>query len=103
MLNDVSSDQSTAHRGDNLLRHRLRRHLLRKIWLPRGVYTALPYAYIALGAYAIFAALFLTGWNWVVPYLLLLGLICLHAGITVFAMRRRAKNQSGQAGQNLRE
>ncbi len=103
MLNHVSSSQSATPQRNKLLWQRLSKQLLRKIWLPRGIYTALPYTYITLGGYAIFAGLYLTGWNWVVPYLILLGLICLHAGITVFALRRRNKNQPGHISQNLRE
>jgi hypothetical protein len=103
MLNDISSDLPATQRRLKSVWKTLRRQMLRKIWLPRGIYAALPYSYIALGGYAIFAALFLEGWNWVVPYLLLLGLICLQAGIAVFSLRKRHQNQSGQAGQNLRQ
>jgi len=68
---------------------RLRRVLFRKIWLPRSVYATLPCLYIFLGAYAIAAALFLSHWSWIVPYLLLVGMGCLHAGVTVLSARMR--------------
>ncbi len=68
---------------------RLRRILLRKLWLPRGVYEALPYAYIGLGLTALASAIYLPGWTWVLPYLALIGLGCLHAGLALIALRYR--------------
>lgn len=68
---------------------RLRALLLRKIWLPRSVYAALPGLYIFLGVYAIAAALYLHHWSWIVPYLALLGICCLHVGAALVSMRLR--------------
>ena len=75
-----------------------------KIWLPKSIYAALPLIYIGLGIYAIVAALFLSHWSWIVPYFLILGFICLHAGLLVATMRwrnrrnRAAKPRRDQAG-----
>ena len=66
---------------------RLRKLLFRKIWLPGSAYASLPGLYIFLGIYAIAAALYLQHWSWIVPYLLLLGIGCVHAGIVVLSMR----------------
>lgn len=65
----------------------MREVLLAKIWLPKGVYTLLPVAYIFLGICAIGAGLFLEHWSWVVPYLAIIGCMCLHAAIAVIAAR----------------
>ena len=71
--------------------------LNRKIWLPKIVYAALPLLYIGLGIYAIGAALFLSHWSWIVPYFLILGIICLHAGMIVAALRwRNRKNMAAK-------
>jgi hypothetical protein len=70
---------------------RLRNLLLRKIWLPRSLYAAVPYLYIALGGYAIAGALYREHWSWIVPYLLLTGLICMQAGTAVLRMRGRGR------------
>ena len=72
---------------------RIRRLLLRKLWLPRVVYEALPYLYIGLGAVALTSALFSPDWTWVVPYIVLLGLICLHAGLAIAALRYRFRRR----------
>ncbi|HJP05678.1 MAG: hypothetical protein QF789_09575 [Gammaproteobacteria bacterium] len=62
---------------------------LRKIWLPKGLYTILPVLYIGLGLYAISAALLLSQWTWIIPYILISGIVCLHAGTLIAVMRRR--------------
>ena len=72
---------------------RIRRLLFRKLWLPRVVYEALPYLYIGLGAVALASALFSPDWTWVVPYVVLLGLICLHAGLAIAALRYRFRRR----------
>ncbi len=69
---------------------RVRQIMLRKIWLPKALYSALPVIYICLGIYATYVALFLKHWSWVVPYFLILACICLHAGIVTATLRIRA-------------
>ncbi len=72
------------------------RLLNRKIWLPKSLYTALPYLYIGLGSYAIFATLLLKHWTWIIPYFLLFGIICLHAGLIVATLRWRNRKDTGE-------
>ena len=74
---------------------KLRRVLLRKLWLPRGLYEALPYLYTLAGVGALGAALYLPGWTWILPYLVLLGLICLHAGVALITLRLRFRRSQG--------
>ena len=63
----------------------------RRIWLPKPVYEALPAIYIVLGAGALASALFMPGWTWILPYMVLLAIGCIHAGIAVSAMRMRRR------------
>jgi len=73
---------------------RLRRALVSKLWLPRPVYELLPYAYIFAGAGALTAALYLPGWTWILPYLLLIGLAGIHAGLALVALRYRCRRRA---------
>lgn len=65
----------------------VRRLLFQRIWLPDVVYAALPWLYLLLGVCAIIAALYLEHWTWVIPYLLLIGIACVHAAGAVLALR----------------
>ena len=62
---------------------RIRGVLTRRIWLPRFVYEALPYLYIAIGIAALTSALRIPGPRWILPYLALLALACLHFGLAI--------------------
>lgn len=73
--------------------NRLGRILLRKLWLPRGVYEAIPYVYLLCGFLALASAVFGTGWTWILPYVVLLGLGCLHAGLGLLTLRYRARRR----------
>lgn len=75
----------------------LRGILLRKLWLPRAVYEVMPYVYVCLGLLALASAIYLPGWTWVLPYLLLIGLACLHAGLALIALRYRFRRRSRPA------
>ena len=72
---------------------RIRRVLLRKIWLPRFLYEALPYIDISCGLSALYAAAHATGWALLLPYVILVGLISLHAGIAIATMRYRFRTR----------
>ena len=71
----------------------LRRLLLRKLWLPRGVYESIPYVYLTCGAAALASAVFGSGWTWILPYVVLLGLACLHAGLALLTLRYRFRRR----------
>jgi hypothetical protein len=72
---------------------RLRQCLLRKLWLPRGLYESIPYLYLLAGIFALASALFSQSWTWILPYVVLLGLICLHAGLGILALRYRFRRE----------
>lgn len=65
--------------------------LTRKIWLPKPVYTALPYFYILVGILALAATVYISEWFWVVPHYILFSAACLHMGIVIGERRRRAR------------
>lgn len=67
-----------------------------RIWLPRWLYAALPYLYLLLGTLALASGLFLPEPGWALPYLLLIGLAGLHAGLSLLAVRRRWQRRRRQ-------
>lgn len=62
---------------------------LRKIWLPKLLYDALPYFYLVSGVAAFLTTLYISEWFWVLPHYLLFSAACLHLGMYVFHRRRR--------------
>jgi hypothetical protein len=72
---------------------RLREILTRRVWLPAIVYEALPYLYILCGVVALVSAIFARDWTWILPWAILVGLICLHAGLALAALRYRLRRR----------
>jgi len=64
--------------------------LARKIWLPKILYEALPYFYVAAGFAAFFATIYISDWFWVLPHYLLFSIACVHLGLLIYRRRRRA-------------
>ncbi|UCG73500.1 MAG: hypothetical protein JSV45_03770 [Chromatiales bacterium] len=80
---------------------RISRVLFRKLWLPKALYEAAPYCYVVGGTGALLSAIYLPGWTWILPYLVLLGAVCLHAGLAVLTLRWRSRRAvSGRARQD---
>lgn len=65
------------------------RLLMKRIWLPRPVYEALPVIYIICGLIALGSALHLPGRSWMLPWGIVLGLAAIHFGLGIFALRHR--------------
>lgn len=63
------------------------RFAARKIWLPKLIYDALPYFYLASGLAAFFATLYVTDWFWILPHYLLFSFVCFHLGVIVYRRR----------------
>ena len=80
---------ATAARGDTI--RRIREVLLCRLWLPKFVYEALPYLYITCGIVALGSAVYIQDWTWILPWAILVGLICLHAGLALAALRYRIR------------
>ncbi|NCF51246.1 hypothetical protein GWP57_06520 [Gammaproteobacteria bacterium] len=68
--------------------------LSRKIWLPKLIYSALPFFYIAAGALALFATIYISTWLWILPHYLLFSAACLHMGVLIYRKRRLARKNS---------
>ena len=62
--------------------------MTRKIWLPKALYTILPYFYVVSGCAALLATLYISDWFWVLPHYLLFAGACLHMGILVYRRRQ---------------
>ncbi len=60
----------------------------RKIWLPKALYTILPYFYVVSGCAALLATLYISDWFWVLPHYLLFAGACLHMGVLVYRRRQ---------------
>jgi len=73
---------------------RLRRLLLKNVWLPRPVYEALPAIYICAGLVALTAALFLPGQAWFLPWAVIFGLLALRLGLGIIALRHRFRRKN---------
>jgi membrane protein implicated in regulation of membrane protease activity len=65
----------------------------RKVWLPKAIYVAIPYFYLAVGVAALLATLYIGNWLWVLPHYVFFSLACLHLGILVLRRRRRPKKR----------
>lgn len=61
----------------------------RRLWLPKLIYDALPYFYLASGLAAFYATLYITEWFWILPHYVLFSFVCLHLGVVVYRRRHR--------------
>lgn len=95
-MQTTQSNTETRQRAPGILAQ-LCRILLRKLWLPRGVYEAIPYLYLLCGVLALASAVFSRGWTWILPYIVLLGLGCLHAGLALLTLRYRFRRRKPPA------
>lgn len=72
--------------------------IARNIWLPKGLYDALPYFYLVSGILAFLATLYISAWFWVLPHYLLFAAACVHLGIVIYRRRRPRRDQSTGEG-----
>ncbi len=63
--------------------------LARKIWLPKSLYSAIPYFYLVCAASALLATLYIAEWFWLLPSYLLFSFACVHMAVFVFRRRRK--------------
>jgi hypothetical protein len=75
----------------------------RKIWLPRLLYDSLPYFYMTAGLAALFGALYISEWFWIVPHYILFSAACLHLAYAVYKRRRRPADVIKRDHQDGRE
>lgn len=69
----------------------------RRIWLPKLLYDALPYFYLASGIVAFFATLYIADWFWVLPHYFLFSAVCIHVGVIVYRRRHRSRRTRRKA------
>lgn len=70
---------------------------VKKIWLPKLLYEALPYFYLLAGTAAFLATMYIGAWYWVVPHYLLFSAACIHLGLFIWRRRRRHRRlRSGE-------
>jgi hypothetical protein len=89
MKYEITHYQSSPVNGHESAPARLRRLLLKRIWLPHGLYEALPVIYITCGLIALAAALFLPDRAWIVPWACVFGFAAIHLGLKIAALRHR--------------
>jgi hypothetical protein len=65
--------------------------LTRRVWLPKPLYDAAPWIYLAAGCLALGGGLLLPEWIWPLPYLALFGIACLHFGLGIASLRHRRR------------
>lgn len=83
-IEPTESQQMTRDTGDVATR---------RIWLPKLIYDALPYFYVASGILALLATLYINAWFWVLPHYLLFSAACIHLGVLIY--RRRGREEPG--------
>ncbi len=66
------------------------RLITRKLWLPKLLYSALPWFYVGSGIAAFLATMYISEWFWILPHYLLFSVACVHLGLFVYRRRRRA-------------
>jgi hypothetical protein len=64
--------------------------LVRKIWLPKLLYTALPWFYVGAGISSFLATLYINEWFWILPHYVLFSIACIHLGLVIHRRRRKA-------------
>ncbi len=70
------------------------RLISKKIWLPKIIYDAIPFFYLASGCAAFFATLYISEWFWVLPHYILFSAACIHLGLLVYRRRRRPRPEA---------
>lgn len=100
MKNEFTRNQPGPVNGHKSARTRLRRLLLKRIWLPHGLYEALPVIYFACGIVALAAALFLPDRAWFIPWAIIFGFAAIHMGLGIAALRHRFRRSNRGKGSN---
>ena len=86
-MHDVKALHTKPAAARNRLFVQFGRLMLKRLWLPRVLYEALPYIYMLCGIGALSSTLYTSDWTWILPWAILVGLICLHAGIALATLR----------------
>lgn len=71
------------------------------IWLPRILYTLIPFIYLLAGLLALLSALYLPGWSWLIPYALLGAGAAIHAATVIGIARFRGGRQMARRAERF--
>lgn len=91
-MSSTTAGKSTSIGDTQEIRRSAGSLMSRKVWLPKLLYTILPYFYLASGFAAFLATMYISDWFWVLPHYLLFSAACIHLGIIVY--RRRNRDQA---------
>ncbi len=80
----------------------LRKALLRKIWLPKLLYDAVPWFYCLAGTMALLATFYIGGWLKAPPHALILPVSCLQLAVWVLLKRLRGRSQASRVDDDSR-
>lgn len=92
-------DNAASDAGEST-RSRLHANTRRSVWLPEPVYAAIPWIYLTSGTLSLLGGLYLPEWAWQLPYALLFGIACLHIGVHIARLRRRARQRHGEVSEH---
>mgnify|MGYP001554711048 CR=1 FL=1 len=90
MLTTAAGKSAPLKKPQDAVRRKRVDLVVRKIWLPKLMYDALPFFYVGAGLAAFAATLYISAWFWILPHYLLFSVGCVHLGILIFRRRRRA-------------
>jgi len=94
MLNSAAGKSATLTDTRRIERHQ-GVFITRKIWIPKLLYNALPWFYVASGIAAFLATLYISEWFWILPHYVLFSVACVHLG--VYVLRRRHRTAADEA------
>lgn len=92
MMLSTAAGKATTLTETHAREREIRSVISRKIWLPKLLYDALPYFYLASGFAAFLATLYISEWFWVLPHYMLFSIACVHLGIIVYRRRHKKTN-----------
>ena len=92
---DTANGRPTARSDKQEATQTTESFLSRKVWLPKLLYTNLPYFYLGSGFAAFLATIYISDWFWVLPHYLLFSVACIHFGIIIY--RRRSRRSTKRA------
>ena len=90
----TAAGKSTALSDTQKITQNTESLMSRKVWLPKLLYTVLPYFYVSSGLAAFLATVYISEWFWVLPHYLLFSALCTHLGIIIFRRRNRNRKRN---------
>ena len=101
MSGNAARNASQATDFSSVGRHAVE-SLQRKLWLPKLIYSAIPYFYVIAGLAALLATFYIADWFWVLPHYVLFSFASVHIGIMIFRRRRMRRASSREESETVR-